>query len=336
MTIYDIAREAGVSASTVSRVINHRPGIKESTRRRVQELLDRCNYTPDVSARGLVTQASRFIGILIEDIRVEHHTESVYEIEQAMTAQGYTCITLSTGPQPERKAAAIQTLEQRRVEGVVLIGSMFGTPEVRQSVARHLPGIPVVLVNGQLDLPNAYNVLVDEQQGTADCVALLAGAGRRHLAYLMDADTPANRNKAAGFRAGLTRCGLNAEEPVLLAEQAAEPGPRSAIARGRRETAALLAQLPQVDGILCADDLLAIGCLQELQARGIAVPGQVAVAGVDNTLYGQLCSPALTTLDNRLAEVSQAAAALLRDVLQGKTVPHRQLLPAAVIVREST
>ena len=87
MTIYDIAREAGVSASTVSRVINHKPGIKESTRQRVQELLERYHYTPDVSARGLVTQASRFIGILIEDIRVEHHTESAYVLEQAMTAK---------------------------------------------------------------------------------------------------------------------------------------------------------------------------------------------------------------------------------------------------------
>ena len=76
--------------------------------------------------------------------------------------------------------------------------------------------------------------------------------------------------------------------------------------------------------------------VQELQTRGIAVPQQVAVAGVDNTLYGQLCSPALTTLDNRLAEVSQTAATLLLDLMQGKEAPHRQVLPAAVIVREST
>ena len=252
-----------------------------------------------------------------------------------MTAQGYTCITFSTGPQPERKAQYIQILEQRRVEGVFLIGSMFGTPEVRQSVAQHMNSIPVVLVNGELDLPNAYNVLADERQGTADCVALLAEAGRHRPAYLMDTDTPANRNKVCGFRQGLAHCGLHPNAPILT-EKDTGPDPRSAIARGRRETAALLAQQPDTDSILCATDLLAIGCLQELQARGIAVPQQVAVAGVDNTLYGQLCSPALTTLDNRLAEVSQTAAALLLDLLQGKEVPHRQVLPAAVIVREST
>lgn len=336
MTIYDIAREAGVSASTVSRVINKKAGIKESTRKRVQKLLDEYNYTPDASARGLVTQASKFIGILIEDIRVVHHTESAYVIEQEMTRQGYTCITFSTGPQPERKAQYIQILEQRRVEGVFLIGSMFGTPEVRQSIAQHLPGIPVVLVNGALDLPNAYNVLVDEQSGTADCIALLAKAGRRAPAYLMDTDTPANRSKVRGFRQGLACCGLRADCPVITAESGTEPGPRSTIARGRSQTAALLAQHPEVDSILCATDLLAIGCLQELEARSIAVPQQIAVAGVDNTLYGQLYSPALTTLDNRLAEVSQTAAALLLDVLQGNAAPHRQVLPAAVIEREST
>lgn len=104
MTIYDIAREAGVSASTVSRVINNKPGIKESTRKKVQKLLDEYNYTPDVAARGLVMQASKFIGILIEDIRVSHHTESAYVIEQEMTRQGYTCITFSTGADSKRKA----------------------------------------------------------------------------------------------------------------------------------------------------------------------------------------------------------------------------------------
>ena len=173
MTIYDIAREAGVSASTVSRVINNKPGIKESTRKKVQKLLDEYNYTPDVAARGLVMQASKFIGILIEDIRVSHHTESAYVIEQEMTRQGYTCITFSTGADSKRKAQYIEILEQRRVEGAIFIGSMFGTEAVRQSVEQHLSNTPVVIVNGALDLPNTYSVLIDEERGTEECVALL-------------------------------------------------------------------------------------------------------------------------------------------------------------------
>ncbi|MDD5858530.1 MAG: LacI family DNA-binding transcriptional regulator [bacterium] len=336
MTIYDIAREAGVSASTVSRVINNKPGIRESTRKKVKKLLEQYDYTPDAAARSLVTQESRFIGILIEDIRVAHHTESAYVIEQEMTRRGFTCITFSTGSDPERKARYIEILEQRRVQGAILIGSMFGTPEVQQSIERHLSGIPVVLVNGGMELPNVYSVLSDEERGMEDCVTMLAGKGRRRLAYLMDVVTPSNLKKQRGFFTGLYRCGIPAGEDRVFTAPGSGTGPLDGIARGRQATRALLRAMPEADGILCATDLLAIGCLQELQDQGIPVPGRVAVAGVDNTLYGQLCTPALTTLDNRLADVSLAAARMLLDVLEQNPVNQTLMVPTRVIEREST
>lgn len=335
MTIYDIAREAGVSASTVSRVINKKAGIKESTRKRVQKLLDEYNYTPDASARGLVTQASKFIGILIEDIRVVHHTESAYVIEQEMTRQGYTCITFSTGTDEARKAQYIEILEQRRVEGAIFIGSMFGTETVLKSVEQHLPNIPVVIVNGTMDLPNGYSVLIDEERGMEECVSLLAEKGLRRLAYLMDVDTPANQKKNRGFQTGMLRCGLDADDCSVFVPVDGTTGPRSSIERGRAETSELLAKKPDIEGIVCATDLLAIGCMQELKARGISIPEQTAVIGVDNTLYGQLCTPTLTTLDNKSGEVSLAAANMLLDVLQGRPVSHKLMLLTEIIQRES-
>ena len=94
MTIYDIAKQAGVSASTVSRVINNKPGINAQTRKRVQKLLNENHYIPNEAARGLVMQSSKIIGILIEDLRIEHHTESAYVIEQEMTAFFYFAMRL--------------------------------------------------------------------------------------------------------------------------------------------------------------------------------------------------------------------------------------------------
>lgn len=91
-----------------------------------------------------------------------------------------------------------------------------------------------------------------------------------------------------------------------------------------------------MDGILCATDLLAIGCLEELKHRGIPVPERVAVTGVDNTLYGQLCTPQLTTLDNKLAEVSLTAARILLDVLEERPVSHKVMLFTQIVEREST
>lgn len=337
MTICDIARLAGVSASTISRVINDKPGVNENTRKRIRALLEEYNYSPNAAARSLVMQASRFIGILIEDIRVSHHNESVYVIEQEMTRRGYTCITFSTGMDPLCKLQYIQILEQHRVEGVFLIGSMFAIDEVRQSIKRHLTDIPVVVVNGTLDgLSNAYSVLIDEEQGTADCVSFLAGTGRKRMTYIMDVDTPSNLKKRKGFCDGLLRCGLKTEAESVFIAPGKETNPRDAICRGRQATRQLLEARPDVDGILCATDLLAIGCMQELQAHGISVPRQVAVAGVDNTLYGQLFIPALTTLDNKMAEVSLTAAHVLLDVLEGNSVCHKRMLFTEIIQRDST
>lgn len=335
MTIYDIARLAGVSASTVSRVINDKPGIKDSTRKRIQKLLEQYDYTPNAAARGLVMQASRFVGILIEDIRVEHHTESAYVIEQEMTRRGYTCITFSTGTDPQRKAEYIRILEQRRVEGAILIGSMFGTPEVRQSVEQYLSDIPVAVVNGALDLPNTYSVLVDEERGTEECVDMLVQAGRRRLGYIMDVVTPSNLSKRRGFCTGLLRHGLGPGEAHVFSAPGEGTSPRDSIRRGHAAARQLLQAMPEVEGILCATDMLAVGCIQELQAQGVSVPRDVAVTGVDNTLYGQLYTPALTTLDNKLAEVSLTAARMLLDVLEGNPVSQKIMLFPQIIQRDS-
>lgn len=336
MTIYDIAQKAGVSASTVSRVINNKPGIKESTRKRVQKLLDESGYTPDVMARGLVTQASHFIGILIEDIRVSHHTDSAYVIEQEMTAHGYTCITFSTGSDPLQKAKYIEILEQRRVQGAILIGSMFASEPVKEAVERHLSNIPVVVVNGALDLPNVYNILIDEEHGTEDCVEFLAKQGRRKFAYIMDVPTPSNQKKLRGFRSGMNQCNLLLTESQIVEAPGTNPNPTESIVRGRAATSTVLQHCPETDAILCATDLLAIGCLQELQANGVKVPEQIAVMGVDNTLYGQICTPALSTLDNKLAELSLNAARILLDAFDGRSASHKIMLFTDIIPRQST
>lgn len=336
MTIYDIAKEAGVSASTVSRVINGKPGIKEATRRRVQKLLDENEYIPNAAARGLVKQASRFIGILIEDIRVSHHTESAYVIEQEMTRCGYTCITFSTGADPEQKVKYVEILEQRQVEGVIMIGSMFGTKQVEDTISRHLSKIPVVLVNGELNLPNVFSILVDEERGTTDCVLSLAEKGYKKLLYMMDVSTPSNEHKLEGFRTGLMKLGIRDADARVVYAPGSGTSPDDSIQRGYEITSVLLRENYEADAILCATDLLAIGCMRQLQEQRIDVPGQIAVMGVDNTLYGQLTTPTLSTLDNKLSELSMNAARVLLDALEDRAVSHKIMIFPEIIERRST
>ena len=163
MTIYDIAKEAGVSGSTVSRVINGRPGISESTRRRVEEVLRKYDYSPDEAARGLVSRNSGMIGILVSDIRNLHYTEGAYIIEREMLKDGYCSLIMNTGVSPSDMAGAIRTLSERRVDGAVLIGSAFANDEVRRAIETYMRDIPFVIENGRMDLDNVVEILADDK-----------------------------------------------------------------------------------------------------------------------------------------------------------------------------
>lgn len=330
MTIYDIAKEAGVAASTVSRVINNKPGIKAETRSRVQELLEKYNYTPDAAARGLVMQSTKMVGILIVDIRVTHHIDSAFVIEQELTKRGYCCITMSTGPSDERKAEYIRILEQRRVEGVILMGSMFSTEAVKRSIAEHLPKVPVVIVNGYLDLPNVSGVIVDEDAGVEKCIDLLVKKGKKKIAFVLDSHSPANSRKQQGYYQGIRKHG--GREADFMMYEAAE----SSLQGGYDATVQALKDHPDLQGIIYSIDLVAVGGVRAAHDMGYQVPEQLGLVGIDNSIYGEICMPKLTTLNNRLQELSETAAGILWEGLEGKPQNKMLMLFSEIIEREST
>lgn len=330
MTIYDIAKEAGVAASTVSRVINNKPGIKAETRQRVQDLLEKYNFIPDAAARGLVMQSTRLVGILIEDIRVLHHVESAFVIEQELNRRGYCSMIMGTGPEEERKAEYIRLLEQRRVEGVILMGSMFGTEKVKESICRHLPQVPVVIVNGYLDLPNVSGVIVDERQGIQNCVELLAKKGKRRVAFALDVHSPANSRKQQGYCDGMGQCGAGQADLWFYEAQ------ENSVSGGYQVTEQILRDHPDVQGIIYSVDRIAVGGIRAAHDLGVCVPEELALIGVDNTIYGEICMPKLTTLDNKLEALSEAAARILQEGLEGKVRNQKLVVQPEIIEREST
>lgn len=330
VTIYDIAKEAGVAASTVSRVINNKPGLRPETRERVRRLLEKYNFTPDAAARGLVMQATRMVGILIVDIRVAHHTDSAYVIEQALTRRGYCCITMSTGPTEEGKANYIRILEERRVEGVILMGSMFATEKVKESIKHHLANIPVVIVNGYLDLPNVSGVIVDENSGVERCVDLLVSKGKRKVAFVLDQESPSNLLKQKGYIDGMKQNGVP-EENLLLYD-----APESSVKGGYDITVQILKEHPDIEGIIYSIDLVAVGGVRAASDLGLRIPDQIGLIGVDNAVYGEICSPKLTTLDNKTEEMSEFAAEILWEGLKGKRQNRKMMLFSEIIERETT
>lgn len=335
MTIYDIAQLAGVSGSTVSRVANGKSGVNQHTRDKILALLEQYNYTPNETARSLVTQSSKIIGIVIDNIHVTHYMEGSYYIERELADSGYYCLIVNANAGKGKLSAedamieAVRNLEKHRVVGAVFVGATCGNADFRKAVNRYLSNIPVVLINSFVEHPNIYGVGADEKDGFSQCVRLLSRKGRKNLALLVDSGRISGPLIKAGFDAGIQEQNGTVNGWIYTNVENSTSG-------GGKVVQKILQDHPEVDGLICAQDFIAIGALNELYNRGIRVPKQIAIIGEDNSPYCEVCRPALTSLDNKLIAASISAARTLIDALEKRNPSHQTVLRMEVIERETT
>lgn len=308
MNIYDIAREAGVSIATVSRVLNDKGTVSAATREKVEAVLARSSYTPSAIARGMVSRSMRTVAVLTVDIRVPHYARTAYTIEREFSRRGYEVILCNTGGERKATVKYLKAVMEKQVDGLVLVGSVFNTLGKDPEIEGMLRTMPVVLANGALALENSYSVLVDDQRGIEIAVDHLVEQGRKNLWYIQDLDTDSARRKAEGFRSAMNRRGMAAEGRILAAEHTLE----GAMA----VTGELTGKGVPCDGIVCGEDLIAAGVVKQLTRAGIRVPEEVAVTGYDNSIYAQLCEPNLTTIDNKPEQVALLCVQLLESLIE--------------------
>ncbi len=328
VTIYDIAKMANVSASTVSRVVNNKQNVSAKTRARILKLLAEHNYVPNEAARGLVTQSSHMIGVLLTDIRTTQHTQGVYFIERELSSQGYSCIIHNTGRDQQSWVHYVQELSQRKIEALILMGSIYQADAMRAAIALFLPNVPVVVCNGYFAAPNVYGIVSDEMGGVTDCVGLLRETGCRRPAFLMNLSTPSNEQKKLGFLNGMARFYPDLSPLVLECDISLEE-----IAAA---TKGMLLEHPDVDGIVFSEDNMALVGLRILADLGRRVPEDVQIVGINNSRFAQLSIPSLTSLDNMLYDVSMTAVHHVLSLLAGQRVSKRTLIGTEIVARGST
>ncbi|MBQ0072309.1 MAG: LacI family DNA-binding transcriptional regulator [Spirochaetales bacterium] len=328
ITIYDIAKMAGVSASTVSRVINNYPYVKKDTRERVLKLLSENNYVPNETARSLVNQSTKMVGILIADMRTTHHTEGVYHVEKEFSKKGYSCLIYNTGVEPESQVQYIQMLSQRKIDAVVMIGSIYQNEMVRNAVETYIPSIPVAICNGFLEGKNIYGVVTDERNGVKECVKFLFEKGRRHVAFVSNSLTPSNKEKLEGYLEGVSFFLEDVTPVTAITDRNVEVV--------FEVTGNVLKEHPEVDAIIFAEDYLALAGMHYLSSIGKRVPEDIAIMGINNSRYGQISIPSLTTLDNMLFDTSLNAVRNILQVLGGEYVTKKMVLCPRIVERSST
>jgi len=328
VTIYDIARQAGVSASTVSRVLNGKPGVSEAKREEIKKLLKVYDYKPEDAIREPVAQAYRTIGILLSDIRNSRYTEGVYEAVEHLARHDYANYVLHAGGETIAQVERIRLLAQRRIDGAILIGSSFQSDQVGKSIQRYLPVKPVIMVNGILHLPNVYGILADETSGVCELTRLLISKGRRHLAYVNSKNTPSNTLKLNGYLQGLREEGIEGEPTVCHME--------GHVRDADRLFAEFMKQHPDLDGIVFSDDFLAVIGGKVLHALNYKVPEDIMYAGINNSQQTVVSTPSITSLDSQLTQLCVTAADLMMEALDGKRLYRKTIIGTEIIEREST
>lgn len=328
MTIYDIAKEAQTSISTVSRVINNKANVNPEVRKRVEEVLKKYNYKPNAIARGLVSKSMKSIAVLTVDVRVSHYARIIYVIEQEFSRRGYNVTVCNIGNSAEECAAYIKTLTQKQVDGIVLIGSVFSkiidTPE---NIAL-LKNIPVIMANGSLPYDNFKSVMVDDLGTIRGITDYLFDKGYKSIYYVQDMETPSADIKADGFRESLKLHNImHTEDRIIETKYGLEGGKAAAdkiIALGRK-----------FDSVVFGEDITAIGALKRFKERGYKVPEDVAITGCNNCRETLICEPELTTIDNKPELQGQLCATLLGDIIDGKSAENGVVVKAEIVERNS-
>lgn len=324
-TIKDVADRAGVSVATVSRVLNGRSPVAE-TRDRVLAAVAELGYRPNVVARALRTARTRTLGLVISDLRNAFFTELADAVEQEARRLGYSLIIGNAGESPEQQDDYIRTLLDRRIDGLMVSSAGTGSAMLREVVAS---GTPLVLLDRPVPGVDAPCVRAEGGAALTELAAHLASLGRRRPAVIVaPAGTPVGDERLEGFRAALAGHG------IALPPERAAASPDMTPAGGRRVMRRLL-ELPEPpDAVLAADNLMALGALDELRARGLRVPDDVALVAFDDVPWFAHTCPPLTAVAQPTRELGRAAVHTLLERIEGRPAAS-VLLSARLVVRRS-
>ena len=333
MTIYDIAERAGVSTATVSRVVNGTGNVSPKTRERVLAVIREANYTPSVFARGMGTRSMRTVGILCADIAHPFMAKAVSLLQRPLHERGYECILSCTGLEHDDKRNHVRRLLAKSIDALVLVGSKYENPDsdatepdyVREAAER----VPVFLVNGHVPGSNVFCTYDDDYEIARDVTARFVAQGRRRVLFLADSPAYCVLRRLRGYEAALRDAGLEPAPELELFTKVDAHYVRDMLL----ERSDLV-----FDAVLASEDDMGIGAVKYAQARGLAVPDELAICGFNNTPLATSCTPELTSVDNRLADQCRITVENLLMALDGNAsgILRETKLPAQLVMRETT
>jgi LacI family transcriptional regulator len=326
----DIAEQSGVSIMTVSKALRDAPDVSPATKARIRLLAQQLGYVPDSTAQGLRTRTTRLFGLAISSMVNPVFARVVLAIEERASAMGYEVLLAHTLNQPEREEACLRRFLARRVDGIFVspvyrIGS--DSSAYKEIQAR---GVPTIVLGHTAPFCNQFiNVASDDLTGSYGVTRHLLELGHRRIAFLSGPlATPWSAERFDGYRRALRESGLDVDDTLVFqAGRTVEDGAKAAMQ--------LINERTDATAVQAVNDLVAVGCADELLRQGLSIPGDISVAGFGNTLVGEYFRVPLTTVRQPKFRLGCAAVEMMQSLLKGQRVD-AQRLPATLAQRDST
>lgn len=331
VTIYDVAKAAGVGISTVSRVLNENTNVREETRHRVLEAIEALGYKPNILARNLSRSHVQTVGVVLSYLTSPFQVTVLQGIERFLAQAGLD-LTIFSMESPKRRETLLENLSHgRRCDGLIAISF---TPQDRFLQRFQRYHIPVVIA----DFWDEYipSVFVDNEEGGYLATRHLLGLGHTRIGYILDHTEPPNgvggnepgADRQRGYRRALQEAGI-AFEPRLVVESGLHTRERGAAA-----AEVLLNRGEPLTAVFAASDMIALGVMEYARAQGLRIPEDLAVVGFDDIELASFAG--LTTVRQPMQEMGRQAAEIVTRLMRGEKVSRTsRQLPVELIVRDS-
>ncbi|MBR4733647.1 MAG: LacI family DNA-binding transcriptional regulator [Lachnospiraceae bacterium] len=334
LTIYDISKKAGVSIATVSRVLNGSDSVKASTREKVMRVIEKYDYTPNAFARGMGLHSLRTVGILCADSSDLYLAKAVYYLEQELHDNGYESILCCTGYDLADRQSYMHLILSKKVDSLILVGSHYvsNTDEENECIREASKQVPVMLLNASYNHPNVYSTLCNDYASMFEATSSLIRAGIDDILYVYDSNSYSGTKKLSGYKAAMKSYKLQDITPYIHYYD----GRTDEIENITSFIQSIADRGTHFHGVIASDDQLAIGAIKYAQRNGLRIPGDLSVIGYNNSMLTKCCNPELTSVDNRLENLTHQLVQTLIGVLSGQEMPTESVFSGKLIKRSTT
>ena len=330
VSINDIAKYARVSKSTVSRILNDKGKFSKDTIDKVLQVVKKLNYSPSMVARSLRNRRTKTVGLLLPNIANPFFPAILKGVECVASENGYVVVLCDSDERKEKESLYFQIFENRWVDGIIFSGITGDEEEQKYIRTIHEKGTPVVLIDREIEGYFTNVVMIDNKRAAFDATTHLLELGHKkigHIAGLQNIKVFVKRLE--GYKEALAEYGIDFD-PTLM-----EEGDLS-IESGSCAVRQLLKKKVTFTAIFAGTDLMAIGCIKELQKNGLRVPQDVSIVGFDNISLASLVTPSLTTVAQPTYEIGAEAMNLLIKSIEKKgALKNKIILPTELVIRES-